>query len=154
MNLWSTLNELDRMQEEMNRVFGQAYKPYGDRRQRLAFLPGYSARRYPLINLFEEQDAFVVEALAPGLNTENINVSIVGNQLTLSGEKVRSNGDAKPEAFHRNERAAGKFIRTVELPAEVDSDKIKAEYKNGILTITAPKAEKARPRSIEIKVAN
>lgn len=154
MNLWTTFQELDRMQQEMNRVFGPASKQYSDPRQRLAFLPGNSARRYPLINLYEEKDAFIVEALAPGLNTESINVSIVGNQLTLSGEKVRSNGDATPEAFHRNERAAGKFIRTVELPAEVDSDKIKAEYKNGILTITAAKAEKARPRSIEIQVAN
>ncbi len=153
MNLWSTFQELDRMQEEMDRAFGPTRRQ-GDRSRRLAFLPGYSARRYPLINLYEEHDNFVVEALAPGLNAKDVNVSIVGNQLTLSGEKVKTNGNTEPEAFHRNERAAGKFIRTVELPSEVDADKISAEYKNGILTVTAPKAEKARPRTIEVQVSN
>ena len=75
------------------------------------------------------------------------------NRLTLSGEKSRTPGEIKPEAFHRNERASGKFVRTIDLPVEVDEARIQAEYKNGLLMITLPKAEKARPKQINVRVA-
>ena len=74
------------------------------------------------------------------------------NRLTLSGEKTRIQGDVKPEAFHRSERSSGKFVRTFDLPVEVDEGKIQAEYKNGLLVITLPKPEKAKPRQVNVKV--
>jgi len=94
-----------------------------------------------------------VEALAPGADPQSFNISVVGDTLTLSGEKRRAAGEVKPEAFHREERAAGKFVRNIELPVEIDESKVKAEYKNGLLLITAPKSEKAKPRQISVQVA-
>jgi HSP20 family protein len=78
---------------------------------------------------------------------------VAGETLTLSGEKPRAPGEIKPEAFHREERAAGKFVRSIELPVDVDETKVKAEYKNGLLLINLPKSEKAKPKQISVQVA-
>ena len=80
------------------------------------------------------------------------NVSVVGNTLSIAGEKRRVAGDVKPEAFHRSERATGKFVRHIELPVEVDENKVQADYKHGLLTVTLPKAEKAKPKQIAVQV--
>ena len=119
---------------------------------RTAFLPGQAARRYPLINLSEDRDNLYVEALAPGVDPESIDLSVVRNILTISGEKRRHPQDIKPEAFHRSERAAGKFARTVELPVEIDVGGVKADYKNGLLMMTLPKAATAKPKQISVSV--
>ena len=103
--------------------------------------------------MFEEKDKIYVEALTPGIDPESLNVDIVHNRLMLSGEKIRITSDVKPEAFHRSERASGKFVRTVELPVEVDEQAVRAEYKNGVLLVSLPKAEKAKPKQISVKVA-
>jgi len=86
---------------------------------RTAFLPGRAARRYPLINLAEDRDHVYIEALAPGLNPDAIDLAVVRNVLTISGEKQRHPEAIKPEAFHRSERSAGRFVRTIELPAAI-----------------------------------
>jgi HSP20 family protein len=119
---------------------------------RSAFLPGRSARRYPLINLGEDRDNLYIEALAPGIDPATLDVSVIRNVLTISGEKRRVPEDITPEAFHRSERAAGKFIRNVELPVEVDTQGIKAEYKHGLLLLTLPKAAAAKPKQIAVQV--
>ena len=105
------------------------------------------------MNLYEEKDKIRVEALTPGIDPETLNVDIMHNRLTLSGEKIRITSDVKPEAFHRSERASGRFVRTVELPVEVDEQGIRAEYKNGVLLVALPKAEKAKPKQINVEVA-
>ena len=71
--------------------------------------------------------------------------------LTLAGEKPRVAGDVKPESFHREERAAGKFTRNVQLPVDMDDSKVKGEYKDGLLLITLPKSEKAKPKQIRVQ---
>jgi HSP20 family protein len=105
-----------------------------------------------LLNLLEDQNHVYIEALTPGVDPKSLNLTVMQNRLTLSGEKsgVR---EIKPEAFHRNERASGKFVRTIDLPMEVDEGAIQAEYKNGLLVVTLPKAEKAKPKQINVKVA-
>jgi HSP20 family protein len=120
---------------------------------RSAFLPGRAAREYPLTNLYEDKDAVYVEALAPGVEPGSLNISVVRNLVTLSGEKKGLPAGVSPDAVHREERAAGRFTRTLELPAEIDDDRVQAEYRNGLLLLTLPKAEKAKPKKISVQVA-
>jgi HSP20 family protein len=142
--------------EALRREIDRAFEGFGLRTEpffRTAFLPGRAARDYPLVNVHEDRDAVYVEALAPGIDPASLNLSVVRNSLTLSGEKLRVPGEVQPEAFHRSERAAGKFVRHIELPVEIDDSKVKAEYKHGLLVVTLPKAERAKPRQIAVQVA-
>jgi HSP20 family protein len=148
---WNPFADIDALRQEVDRAFegfGVGQTP----NRRVAFLPGRDARRYPLINLREDRDNFYVEALTPGVDPESVIVTVTQNRLTLSGEKGGV-GNINLEAFHRNERASGKFGRTVDLPADVDDAKIQAQYKNGLLFVTLPKGEKAKPKQISVTVA-
>jgi HSP20 family protein len=150
MAAFDAFEELETLRREIDKAFeGFATEPFS----RVAFLPGRSPRRYPLINLYEDKDSISVEALAPGVDPGSLNLSVVRNTLTISGEKRAVNDTVKPEAFHRNERASGKFVRAIELPLEVDETKVKAEYKNGLLLVHLPKAEKAKPKQISVQVS-
>lgn len=152
MAQWNPFEEMETLRREIDRAFeGFGSKQPGSRRA--AFLPGSGPRRYPLVNLLEEKDNIYIEALTPGVDPQSLNVSVMDNRVTLSGEKSRIPSEVKPEAFHRSERASGKFVRTIELPGQVDDSAIKAEYKNGILIVTLPKTEKAKPKQINVKVA-
>ncbi len=105
----------------------------------------------PAIDLEETDDAFVISAELPGMDKKEINISFDNSQLTISGEK-KSEKEMNEEKFHRIERTYGKFQRSFELPGYVERDKIEAEYNNGILTVTVPKAEEAKPKQIEVKI--
>jgi HSP20 family protein len=147
---WNPFQDMESLRREIDRAFegfGLGQQPWQQ-----AFLPGRGPRRYPLINLLEDQEHVYVEALTPGVDPQSLNLNLVQNHLTLSGEKGRVAGEIKPEAFHRNERASGKFVRTIDLPVEVDEGAIEAEYKNGLLLVTLPKAEKAKPKQIQVKL--
>ncbi|RMF87197.1 MAG: Hsp20/alpha crystallin family protein [Nitrospinota bacterium] len=148
---WDPLRQMEELRREIDRAFeefGMRTQPFSP----LAFLPGRAARRYPLINLYEDRDAVYVEALAPGVDPASFDLSVVRNVLTIAGEKRGVPEEVKPEAFHRNERAAGKFVRHVQLPVEVDEGQVKADYKNGMLIVTLPKAERAKPKQITVHV--
>jgi HSP20 family protein len=148
-NHWQTL-------ETLRREIDKAFSETDTRREpffRTAFLPGRAARRYPLINLYEDTEAMYVEALAPGVDSETLNVSVVGNTVSITGEKRRVAGDVQPEAFHRSERATGTFVRHIELPSEVDENNVQADYKHGLLTVTLPKTAKAKPKQIAVQVS-
>jgi HSP20 family protein len=141
--------------ETLHRQIDQAFERYGPQVPpmfRTAFLPGRAAREYPLVNIYDDPNTLYVEALAPGAEPDSFNIAVVGNMLTLSGEKRRAPGEVKPETFHREERAAGKFSRNIELPVDMDDSKAKGEYKNGLLLISLPKSEKAKPRQIKLQV--
>lgn len=152
MAQWNPFDELTALQRQLEQAFahigGRADPPF-----QTAFLPGRAARDYPLCNLHEDRDRLYLEALAPGLDPASLTLTVVRTTLTLSGEKPRVLGEVKPEAVHRSERAAGNFVRTIELPVEVDEAQVTAEYKNGLLLVTLPKTERAKPRQITVHVA-
>jgi HSP20 family protein len=148
---WNPFADMEVLRREIDRAFeGYGLGPGPSRR--VAFLPGREPRQYPLINLLEDKNNFYVEALTPGVDPQSMDITATQNRLTLSGEKSGA-GDIKPEAFHRNERASGKFVRTIDLPVEIDEAQIQAEYRNGLLVVTLPKGEKAKPKQISVKVA-
>ena len=149
---WNPWQSLESLRRDIDRAFSSAGIPNAPA-FRTAFLPGRAARQYPLINMAEDRDHIYVEALAPGIDPASLDLAIVRNVLTLSGEKRRHPENIKPEAFHRSERAVGKFVRTIELPIEVDVNQVKAEYKHGLLTVTMPKAAAAKPKQINVTVA-
>jgi HSP20 family protein len=151
MALWNPFADLETLRQEIDRAFAD-FGPAGES-SHAAFLPGRGPRRYPLVNLHEDQDHLYVEALAPGVNPASLNLTVAANQLTISGEKRRMDGDVRPEAFHRSERAGGKFVRAIELPVEVNESAVAAEYKEGVLVVSLPKAEKAKPKQINVKVS-
>jgi HSP20 family protein len=153
MATWDPFDGLELLRRDIDQAFDRVGRqlPSGFRS---AFLPGLGAREYPLINIYDDQEKFLIEALAPGAEPGSFNVTAVGNMLTISGEKRRAAGDVKPEAFHREERAAGKFARSIEISTDFDENSVKAEYKNGLLLIQLAKSEKAKPRQINVQVAS
>lgn len=152
-SMWNPIREMEALRRQFEDFF-QAVDM--DRWElpsfRSAFLPGVSARNYPLLNVGEDKDHVYVEALAPGLNPDTLEISVLNNTLRISGEKPAIGEKIRPEAYHRNERSAGRFVRTITLPVEVNGDKVAAEYKNGLLGITLPKAEAAKPKQISVVV--
>lgn len=106
----------------------------------------------PLTDIVEEKDDYVLRLDLPGLNKEDVKINFANNTLSVSGERKFEN-ETNDKNYHRVERAYGKFYRSFTLPKEVKQDKIDANFQNGQLTITIPKAEEAKPKEIEIKVS-
>jgi HSP20 family protein len=150
--MWDPFVEMEALRREIDRAFEGFWPQRPWRPFRTAFLPGLAARQYPLVNVHEDEANLYVEALAPGVDAKSLDLSVVGDTLTIKGEKPGL-AQVAAEAYHRNERAAGRFIRTIELPTEVDRERVAADYRNGLLLITLPKSEAAKPRQIPISVA-
>jgi len=106
----------------------------------------------PALDAHEDNDKYVVSTDIPGLKKEDINVSVHDGVLTVSGER-KSEKDVKEGTVHRTERYYGKFSRSVSLPVAVRADKVSAVYKDGVLTVEIPKAEEAKPKTVEVKVS-
>lgn len=133
--------EMGRLQDEMNRVF----RRYGNGN----WSPS-GAATYPALNLWEDEDNLFVEAELPGMELEDLEIYVnAGNQLTIKGE--RKQPVAEQGIWHRQERGQGAFSRAVELPTHVDTDKVTAELKQGVLLVRLPKREEAKPRKISVK---
>lgn len=148
MNFLNPWTELERVRSEMDSLFNRYTRatPW-----RLAFLPGTAARTYPRLNVAETDNGYVVDALAPGVDPNTFDLSVRENVLSIAGEK-KAPIDVSAEEYHRSERSVGKFVRTVQLPDQVDPDTVKATYAEGILTISMEKSETAKPRQITVEV--
>lgn len=106
----------------------------------------------PRVDIHEDKDAYAFEVEAPGLKRENFSVSVEENVLTVSGERKQEEA-TKERQFHRVERQYGQFTRSFWLPETADTEKVSAEYNQGVLTVKIAKKEAAKPRQIEIKAA-
>jgi HSP20 family protein len=151
MQRWDPFTMMEAMQREMERASRERSGDRSPGRWRTAFLPGLGARQYPLVNLSEDAQNVYVEALAPGVDPKSLDLAVAQGTLTISGEKPGL-AQVTAEAYHRNERAAGRFTRTIDLPADVDASKVSAEYRNGLLVVALPKTEASKPRQIPITV--
>jgi HSP20 family protein len=116
-------------------------------------IPAYDvvtgARPFPSLNVWEDGETLVAEAEVPGLTMKDIDVTVVGDELTIKGQRTPQDG-AKP-VYHRQERGTGAFSRTMTLPYEINADAVEATLRDGILTIRLPKSETARARKIAVK---
>ena len=104
---------------------------------------------YPVVDMFESDDSFVIKAELPGMGKDDIAVDVKDRVLTLKGERNYDN-EVKEENYYRRERSYGKFQRAFSLPADVDADKIKADFKDGLLKIEVPKPVEQKPKQITI----
>ena len=145
MNLvrWSPWKDMTTLQNGINRLFDDPFL-------RISREDGESLGMLnPSVDLYEMDDNFVIKAELPGVDKDNIAIDVKDRVLTLSGERSHDN-EVKEENYYRRERSHGKFQRAFTLPADVDPDKIKAEYKDGVLKIEVPKPEGLKPKQITV----
>ena len=120
------------------------------------FSRGYSrepaAGVFPLINVTEDKDNYYVRAELPGINASELDISVTGDSISISGERKLPVEDEKAQ-YHRRERDAGKFSRILSLPAQINTANVEARSADGVLTIVLPKAEEAKPRQIAVKAS-
>jgi len=141
---WAGFGRLSSLRDELDRLFES---PWAELTRTSQLLSGWT----PALDVHEDKDNFVVHAELPGMKREEIEVSLHDGALSISGERKLEKQYEEAEVY-RTERFFGKFQRTVTLPAPVAADKVKAQYKDGILTITLPKTEAAKPKQIEVNV--
>jgi HSP20 family protein len=138
------VGEMTAMQNRINRMFNSPYWLTG-RMDDDTDMGGWN----PAVDLYEKDDHFVIKAELPGVDKKDIAIDLKDRVLTLSGERSCEN-EVKEANYYRRERSYGKFQRAFTLPADVDSDKIKAEFKNGLLQIEVPKPEEQKPKQVTI----
>ena len=138
---WKPVDEVDRLRQEVDHLFG-------------SFLSGtesFFSRVYPAVNLSEKDNNLYLRAELPGVKPETLDISVVEGRVQIKGER-KIDIEEQKTSYHRREREAGIFRRTIALPAKVDSGKVSASMKNGILTIILPKSEEAKPKKITVKM--
>lgn len=146
---WEPIRDLVGLQERMNRMFDESFRGLGHARSDDWALGGTWA---PAVDIYEKDGNIVLKAELPGIDPKDVDVRLENNTLTLSGERKVSD-EVKQENYHRVERSYGAFTRSFTLPSVVDQEKIKADYKDGVLKVTLPKREEAKPKQISVSVS-
>jgi HSP20 family protein len=139
----SSLTEIDRMRREMERLFEG--------------VTGATSREahaglYPLVNLSQSGDHFFVRAEMPGIKPSDLEITTTRSVLTIAGRRETA-AEVEPASYHRRERLAGQFRRSVTLPGDFDAARVEAHYTDGVLTVKLPKTEEAKPRQITVKAS-
>ena len=138
---WSPFFDVAKTLEEMDRIFGAVGRPIG--------LRSVPRGTFPAINIYSQGDDAILTAEIPGVKSDDMELTVLGDSVTLKGE--RKEQTKKEERFYRKERPMGTFSRTVTLPDPVDPSSVKATYNNGVLTVQMSKAKEAKARKIKIK---
>ena len=143
---WNPFAEMTDLQREVDTVFGDFF---GRTPFRMA---ATEAMWSPVVDIHEAKDSILLQVELPGVKQEDIQVSIEDDTLTLKGERKRET-EVKEDQYHRVERSYGHFERSILLPSVVDSGRVKATYRDGVLEIQLPKKEEAKPKEIKVEVA-
>jgi Molecular chaperone (small heat shock protein) len=139
------LGRLSTLRDELDRLFESPLAEFAQSNQ---LLSGWT----PALDVYEQKDNVVVRAELPGMKKEDIEVTLHENTLSISGERKHEETHKEKEVY-RAERFFGRFQRSVTLPVLVSGDKVKAQYKDGVLTVTLPKSEEAKPKQIDVNVS-
>jgi HSP20 family protein len=139
---WNPFVELDEIQQRLNRLFIERTAKAGE--------PGF-ADFMPAVDIEETDADFIVKADLPEVKKEEIKVHVQDGVLTIEGER-REQREEKGKRFHKIEREYGRFVRRFALPTEIDADKVRAEFKDGVLSVALPKAPAAKPKLIDVKI--
>lgn len=143
-DLASFPSDMFSLQREMNKVFDSFFRSVDE--------PGLlNASWTPAVDVAEEDNDYIVKVELPGVSKDDVKITLESNILTVRGEK-KAEKEIDEKNYHRTERSYGSFQRSFALPTTVKNDNIGAEYKDGILSITLPKAEEVKPKQIEVKV--
>ncbi len=144
---WEPFRDLVTTQDRFNQLFNETFaRAFGNERE-------VSPRAWvPAVDIYETDESLVMQAELPGIQPDDVEIRVEDNTLYVKGERKFEN-EVKEESLHRVERTYGTFSRTFALPSSVDASNVKAEYKNGVLTLTMPKREEAKPKTIKINVA-
>ena len=144
---WDPWTTLPSLQDRINRIFEEAFpKPSAAKEGEFEL-----ADWRPVVDTYEQNDTFVIKAELPGIKKEDVSIDIKDNILTLKGERSHE-ADIQEKNYYRKERSYGKFYRAFTLPDAVDPNRIDASYKDGVLSVTLPKGEKAKPKLIDVKI--
>ncbi len=141
---WNPMREMMSLRNEMNRLFDRAF----DDGPLTQWQPTTSWGL--ALDVAENDDAFIVTASVPGMNPDDLDITITDNVLTIKGE-YEADETIEEEKYHIRERRIGNFGRSISLPVSVNADGVDASYENGVLTLTVPKAEEVKPRRITVK---
>jgi HSP20 family protein len=144
---YEPLQELEDIQNRLPSFFGRSPGRRGNEQGGLAL-----ADWAPMADISEDQNEYVIKAELPELKKEEVKVTVENGVLTISGER-KFEKEENNKKYHRVERAYGRFARSFALPDNADASKVKAEFKDGMLTVHLPKSEKAKPKQIEVKIA-
>ena len=139
------IQDLFSIHNEMSRLFDNWHKPTRYRTE------GENLDWMPVVDILEANEHVEIRAEIPGLSEKDVQVSVTDDVLTLKGEKTQENGE-NDQKYHRVERSYGRFQRSFTLPANLDTEDIKAKFTNGILTVAIPKAKEVQPKEIQISV--
>ena len=140
---WEPMREMVTLRDAMDRLFDEAFtRPWGP--------DGGYGTGMPAIDMYQTDDDVILKVAVPGMKPEDVQILVTGDTLTIKGE-TREETDNKEKAYHIRERRWGSFERTITLPTAVRSDKAQAEFENGVLSITLPKAEDVKPKTITVK---
>lgn len=146
LTTWNPIRELGSLENRLDRLFGITWPSKNGEKESMTV-----SQWTPLVDISEDATEYLVKAELPELKKEEVKVSVENGVLTISGER-KSEKEEKGKKYHRIERSYGSFLRSFTLPEAVNADKVSAEFKDGLLSVHLPKDEKARPRSIEVKV--
>jgi HSP20 family protein len=141
---WEPFRDLISLREAMDRLFEESFvRPRGAR-----LVP--AGMETLAVDMYETEDAVVVKSAVPGVEPEDLNISITSDTLTIKGE-TKAEEEVKEENYIRRERRYGSFYRSLTIPLPVVADKAEAEFENGVLTLTLPKAEEVKSKAIKVK---